>query len=134
MGSYRTSRMSRSFLPVTVNPVASPGPSLSPVSAGYEAPATTPATNLLDADAVWLLANFFLLLAEWDAKQKNRDLSVEQAGTTTHDSVAEKDTAVAGATQTNRPSRHAGVTRKIATAGRADRFAARGEVWKEVAA
>ncbi len=93
MDSYRTSRMSRSSLPVTINyPVTRPGP-LSPATAGCAAPATTPTADLLDNAAVRLLADFFLLLAEWDAKQKNRNLGATLPDTTIHDGMSKADIA-----------------------------------------
>ena len=98
MDSYRTSRMSRSSLPVTIKyPVTPPGPSLSRATAGCEAPATTPNAELLDDDAVRLLADFFFLLAKWDAKQ-NRNLGATFPGTTIH---READMAAAEPTQAN---------------------------------
>jgi hypothetical protein len=127
--------MSRSSLPVAINyPVTPPGPPLSPASAGGEASATTPTADLLDNAAVRLLADFFLLLAEWDAKQKNRNLGATLPDTPIHDCMSKADIAAAEPTRCSRPSGHDGVTRKVATGGCMARCTAREEVRKEVAA
>jgi hypothetical protein len=108
--------MSSSSIPVTLNQtVISPG-LVSPANGG-KAPAATATAGLLDDAAVRLLADFFLLLAEWDRKQKNRDLGATLPGTTIHDCVAKADTVAAEPTQINRRGSHAGEPRKLATVG-----------------
>jgi hypothetical protein len=85
--------MSSSPVPVTINQTIMPPGPVSPANGGEALP-TAPPAGLLDEAAVRLLADFFLLLAEWDRKQKNRDLGATLPGTTIRDGMA-KDNAVA---------------------------------------
>jgi hypothetical protein len=111
--------MSSSLVPVTISQTSiSPG-LVSAANTGSEASATIPIPGPLDEAAVRLLADFFLLLADWDAKQKNRNLGVTLPGTMNHDAATKADLVVAEPTQINRRCIRAGEPRKLATPGRA---------------